>query len=351
MSSSEDEDFYSDPVKQLAKFNDVESNDEDDFEIKENVPVSPSPVKIAPKQRGRRSKQIKNDDLEILKTEVIKKGVRSKSRSKKSKVKEETLEVVKSQRPRRSRAKKTYVDEDDEDLDILEVISLSNRRRSTKRTRTAQSKSPKPRRGRKKRTRQQNSSIIILSDNEDSVQTNATQTEQIVSDVNFEHKIKVWWQCNELTEFKIRKYQKLQTIFDFYANREKIPLNRLIFLLNNKTIYPTDTPDMLKLERIHIIEGGCINEDVVDMVGGARESNNAASMIQLKVQLRDRKKPLHVFIKKTEPLSVLMAKCTEELECDIKKLRFEFDGDLLNPNDTPESLDFDGGECIDVFVK
>jgi hypothetical protein len=32
-------------------------------------------------------------------------------------------------------------------------------------------------------------------------------------------------------------------------------------------------------------------------------------------------------------------------------LKFSFDGELLNPNETPVDLDLEGGECIDLYIS
>lgn len=44
-----------------------------------------------------------------------------------------------------------------------------------------------------------------------------------------------------------------------------------------------------------------------------------------------------------------MHKYAEEKQLKLDKLRFMFDGEQLNPNSTPSSLELEGGECIDVY--
>ena len=33
----------------------------------------------------------------------------------------------------------------------------------------------------------------------------------------------------------------------------------------------------------------------------------------------------------------------------LQGLKFVFDGEIVNPNETPDDLDLEGEECIDVF--
>ena len=39
-----------------------------------------------------------------------------------------------------------------------------------------------------------------------------------------------------------------------------------------------------------------------------------------------------------------------ELETDIKKLRFSFDGDTISPTQTASDLDMENDDCIDVIL-
>jgi hypothetical protein len=45
-----------------------------------------------------------------------------------------------------------------------------------------------------------------------------------------------------------------------------------------------------------------------------------------------------------------MTKYAEQCEIGIEKLKFSFDGDTINPSDTPEDLDLEGDEMIDLVI-
>jgi len=72
-------------------------------------------------------------------------------------------------------------------------------------------------------------------------------------------------------------------------------------------------------------------------------------LIELKVQTKGGRSSDLVTIRKMEPMKVLMKKFCDVKLWKLSDLKFFFDGDLISPEDTPESLEFEGGECIDVF--
>lgn len=73
--------------------------------------------------------------------------------------------------------------------------------------------------------------------------------------------------------------------------------------------------------------------------------------IELKIQRKGHKERISMRIKKNQKMRVLMFKCAEYLELPEEKLKFSFDGESLNPNETPVDLDLEGGECIDLYVS
>lgn len=73
--------------------------------------------------------------------------------------------------------------------------------------------------------------------------------------------------------------------------------------------------------------------------------------MELKVQRKGHKEPILILINKTQKMRVLMLKCAECLDVPVEKLKFSFDGESLNPNETPVDLDMEGGECIDLYIS
>lgn len=77
-------------------------------------------------------------------------------------------------------------------------------------------------------------------------------------------------------------------------------------------------------------------------------------MIELKIQSQSRTKVSQVVIslRPTDPMSVMFQKYAEVTSTPLEKiLKFKFDGEVIEEDDTPASLDLEGGECIDVHIK
>lgn len=163
--------------------------------------------------------------------------------------------------------------------------------------------------------------------------------------------VKVCWCFQNTEKFIVRRYESLEKIFQHFSQRHNIPESRLLFTLDNsnQVISPTDTPVSLKLNVGSIIEGGFLNSEQQDCV--KIRSKIDEDLIELKVQLKDRKHPLFVSVRTSDSMEVFMHKSAEQLLVPVDKLKFYFDGDAIHFSDTVTSLELSGGECIDcVYI-
>lgn len=167
---------------------------------------------------------------------------------------------------------------------------------------------------------------------------------------NYEMSVKVTWKSKDIHRFKIRKHQKMKTIFQFFSDLEGVTEDKLLFMLNDKQIHPDDTPDSLKLTVVDFIDGGITTLNASAAPALALEEELSDEDVELKILCKDRKKPLTVKIHKDEKMKVLMIKVAEMLEVPQERLKFMFDGELLNSSDTAVDLELEGGECIEVNV-
>jgi hypothetical protein len=51
----------------------------------------------------------------------------------------------------------------------------------------------------------------------------------------------------------------------------------------------------------------------------------------------------------TDKFQVLMESYAKATQTDLRQIKFFFDGERLDPEETPESLDFEDGEIVDVY--
>lgn len=73
--------------------------------------------------------------------------------------------------------------------------------------------------------------------------------------------------------------------------------------------------------------------------------------IQLRLQTKDRRaQPVILHVRPTDKMSVVVDKFIEQAKVQRDSVKFFFDGEQLNVDQTAEELDMEGGECIDVHL-
>lgn len=56
-------------------------------------------------------------------------------------------------------------------------------------------------------------------------------------------------------------------------------------------------------------------------------------------------------IKMNESFATVYAKCAQENKCPVSNVKLLFDGEDVDPDDTPESLDIEDEACFDLRIK
>lgn len=81
------------------------------------------------------------------------------------------------------------------------------------------------------------------------------------------------------------------------------------------------------------------------------EGEKDEGTIQVKLQTKDRRaQPVMLDIRPTDNMETVMDKFSSKSGLDRGKLKFFFDGEVLEGAATAEELELEGGECIDVHV-
>lgn len=169
------------------------------------------------------------------------------------------------------------------------------------------------------------------SDNQVLFSSNARTAEVVIVDdenpeENEELNVKVYWTSSEYYKFSIRRFQKISQIFDYFAQKENISHDKLLFRLNGKILQPKDTPDSIGYTISKIIDGGIVEQGVSDLI---TSTDKIIDGIKLKFQCQTLKKPFELAIKADDKFSLTMVKVAEYLEIPLEKLKFEFDGDSI----------------------
>lgn len=177
------------------------------------------------------------------------------------------------------------------------------------------------------------SDILVVSDDES-------------DDVNAEINLRVRW-GPEYLRLPIKSMQKFSHIYQVLAERFNVGVGQILLSLNDKIINPEVYPKELGLKVADIIEGGIQSKEYSK--GAESSENSDPGSIRLKVQNADKKGHVHIYINRYDKMQVLMEKYAKEKKVDVRTLNFHFDGEKLDPRDTPDNLDLDGDECIDVY--
>ncbi|KYN13577.1 PREDICTED: uncharacterized protein CG4449 isoform X1 [Trachymyrmex cornetzi] len=169
-----------------------------------------------------------------------------------------------------------------------------------------------------------------------------------IEDDNYEINIKVYWRSNRIDRLSMRRHDNFKGIFEHYANLEGVSMNEVLIMKKDKVVQHTDTPASLQISIIDILDGGIVNPGMNTL---PKDESNDEDICNIKVQTANKKQSLIIPLKKDEPFKTLFANCAEQLGVKENNLKLYFDGEQINPSDTPESLDLEGEACIDLHIS
>ncbi|XP_017891358.1 uncharacterized protein CG4449 [Ceratina calcarata] len=165
-------------------------------------------------------------------------------------------------------------------------------------------------------------------------------------DENYEMSIKVLWRSKYVHYISICRNEECRKIFEHFATIERVPADDIIITNKSKTIKKNDTPASIGLSIIDILEGGIVKKTGTDSQNGAEEDIDEDTCV-IKIQTGAKKK-LNIRVKRDETFKSLLEKCSQELEVEELKIKLYFDGELISPTDTPDSLDIEDEACFDI---
>ncbi|KAH8312401.1 hypothetical protein KR044_010560 [Drosophila immigrans] len=197
--------------------------------------------------------------------------------------------------------------------------------------------------------------VNLDSDDENSTpvqlaETALKETHQFDED-NPEIDINLSW-LGEIQMYKLRQYQKFSHMFKQISERNNVPIDNVVVNMDANFIKPHQTPLDVGLKVFHILNGYALASS-----GKQAEQPAAVDLytkpkkFQLKVQGDRWKRPLIILMNKSETFKVLYIKCAEEMECAVGDFKLYFDGELLEPDDTPKNQQMEGNEMIDLRKK
>lgn len=145
-----------------------------------------------------------------------------------------------------------------------------------------------------------------------------------------------------LHKFPIAESDTFGDMFEKLARKEKVEKARLLITLGDKRIFPSDTPLGVQLTIADILE--CV-------IARRRLAPHVTDIIEIQMQGQFERRKVPYTMGKDEPLREIMQEYASKNSTDLKHLTFLFDGENLDPESTPKSLDLDNGDCIDVVLR
>ncbi|EFN82560.1 NFATC2-interacting protein [Harpegnathos saltator] len=169
-------------------------------------------------------------------------------------------------------------------------------------------------------------------------------------DDNYEINIKVLWRSVRLDRLNMRRHDSFLKIFQHYADLEKVSVNEILIMKNDKIISRIDTPALLNLSVIDILDGGIVNPGMNELPD-KNKKDDEEDICSIKVQTGNKKESLTIPLKKNQQFRTLFSYCAVQFGEEESNLKFYFDGEQIGLSDTPESLDMEGEACIDLRIS
>jgi len=82
------------------------------------------------------------------------------------------------------------------------------------------------------------------------------------------------------------------------------------------------------------------------MIADKEAKNNA-----VKLSVRTPVQQFKFKIQKSDPFSKIITAVASKQNIAIEKIKLKFEGETLSPSDTPNDLDMENGDLIDVHIK
>lgn len=326
-----------------------------------------------PKKRGvrgfaRKNVVVKDNAVSGFYTESLKKCFNKLSEVQQAVIQNEELDADIEDdllaRCKRSEPLQTCTISDEEDSCKDASDSSRNSPEANANTNTVTSPSPPPPPSppqgalRKKRTRASKQKKKLLNAINDFTQSSSDAQELLISQelempepevcllVEDEVTVRLDLRGN-IHRYTVSQDEPFSHIVSRIAKAEGVLEKQVMLVLNDKTVRHDDTPTSVSLQVADII--GChIVESCDDSLNTSHEVPSD-DHIELVLQSKSSKHREVVQVHRGKPLSRMMEEYASRVGKDQSCLQFMFDGDEIAPEETPDMLDMEDGDILDVI--
>jgi small ubiquitin-related modifier len=160
--------------------------------------------------------------------------------------------------------------------------------------------------------------------------------------------IKVRDQAGDVMLFKVKKTTEMKRIFEAYAQRLGLAPKNLKFMLDGERIKESDTPKMLELQ----------DEDQIDVLleqvggGDSADGKPTGDDAVITVRVKDAQgNEVGFKVKKITKMSKIYEAYASRKGVQTDSVRFIFDGQRVNKDDTPKTLELQEDDVIEAAVE
>ncbi|XP_048563648.1 NFATC2-interacting protein isoform X2 [Triticum urartu] len=147
-------------------------------------------------------------------------------------------------------------------------------------------------------------------------------------------------------QFRVCKDEKFDKLFKAYAKKVQVSPSDLTFVFDGDKINPASTPQDLDLE----------DEDMIEVhhkptLGKPAEAYVKKSREKILIMIQDKDVKLQFRVYKDEKFDKLFKVYAKKVQLKPSDLIFIFDGDKINSASTPQDLDLENDDMIEVRHK
>jgi len=165
------------------------------------------------------------------------------------------------------------------------------------------------------------------------------EEEEVAKEDNF--KVKVMWK-GKVERVTVGWSERMGRVMDRVAGMVGVASSSLLLYRGDELLGREETVGGLGLSVASVLQG---------RVRVAVEGETPQGGIELRLQTKDRRsQAVLITIFPTEQMKVVMDKYIQKSGIGREKVKFFFDGEELEENQTAEELEMEGGECIDVHI-
>ncbi|XP_064612837.1 NFATC2-interacting protein-like [Liolophura sinensis] len=150
-----------------------------------------------------------------------------------------------------------------------------------------------------------------------------------------------------IQRFSLKMTETFKRIFSEMAEHEGVKEGQIVMFRREESIRPAHTPESLSL---HVA-------DIIDCrIGGEADMNESLdcslveNVITIFIQGKDSRSKTAIKMRKDDPLETGLQKYCKQSGATMETMSLVFDGDVVSVNQTPDDLDMEDGDCIDVIT-